>query len=212
MEGKELYGMRRDYSSDSLKIEDLQKSPFSQFGIWFNEALEKESGETNAMVLSTVGSDLMPSSRVVLLKRYSNSGFIFFSNYKSHKGHQLEENSKAALLFFWQNSMRQIRIEGNVKEIPTYESDEYFESRPRESRASSALSKQSTPLDKKENFDSAIKNLAMSDRKIVRPSHWGGYIVEPILFEFWQGGIKRSHDRFRYTLNDTDWNVVRLYP
>ena len=108
--------------------------------------------------------------------------------------------------------MRQIRIEGNVKEIPTYESDEYFESRPRESRASSALSRQSEILNEKEIFDSEIKNLALSDRKIVRPVHWGGYIVEPVLFEFWQGGIKRSHDRFIYTLNGTDWKVVRLYP
>ena len=108
--------------------------------------------------------------------------------------------------------MRQVRIEGNVRKISSAESDEYFESRPRENRASSALSRQSETLQERESFDSEIRNLSESNDDIRRPGHWGGYVVEPVLFEFWQGGVKRSHDRFRYTLNGAEWKVVRLYP
>jgi len=212
MEEKELYGMRRDYSPKPLYVEDLKNDPFMLFEKWFKEALEQENGEANAMVLSTVGNDMMPSSRMVLLKKYSDSGFVFFTNYKSHKGRQLDENNRAALLFFWPNSMRQVRIEGNVRKTSSAESDIYFESRPRESRASSALSRQSEYLPERETFDSEIKSLSESNSEIKRPEHWGGYIAEPVLFEFWQGGIKRSHDRFRYTKNGAEWKVVRLYP
>jgi pyridoxamine-phosphate oxidase len=212
MQEKELYGMRRDYSLKPLNVEDLNCDPFQMFEQWFKEALELENIEANAMVLSTVGNDLMPSSRMVLLKKYSGSGFVFFTNYESHKGKQLEENNRAALLFFWPNSMRQVRIEGRVRKISAAESDEYFESRPRESRASSALSRQSETLPERESFESEIRNLLESNSEIKRPGHWGGYIAEAVLFEFWQGGIKRSHDRFRYTKNGTEWKVVRLYP
>ena len=212
MEEKELYGMRRDYSPKPLNVEDLINDPFLLFEKWFKEALELENGEANAMVLSTAGNDMMPSSRMVLLKKYSDSGFVFFTNYKSHKGRQLEENNRAALLFFWPSSMRQVRIEGRVRKISSAGSDEYFESRPRESRASSSLSKQSEPLQERESFDSEIRNLSESNCEIKRPGHWGGYVVEPVLFEFWQGGIKRSHDRFRYTKRGAEWKIVRLYP
>jgi pyridoxamine 5'-phosphate oxidase len=209
---KELYGMRRDYSPKPLNIEDIDKNPFVQFDFWFREAAEFEDTEANAMVLSTVGKEMMPSSRMVLLKKYSKSGFVFFSNYKSHKGNHLDENNKAALLFFWPNTMRQVRIEGSVKKIAPSESEEYFKSRPRESMSSSALSSQSRELPSREIFDTDVKRLSESVQEIERPEHWGGYIVEPVLFEFWQGGINRAHDRFRFTGKGSRWNAVRLYP
>lgn len=209
---KELYGMRRDYSPKPLNIEDIDKNPFVQFDLWFREAAEKESIEANAMVLSTVGKEMMPSSRMVLLKKYSRTGFVFFSNYKSHKGNQLDENNKASLLFFWPKTMRQVRIEGSVKKISTSESDEYFKSRPRENMASSALSLQSRELPSREIFDAGVRRLSECADEIKRPEYWGGYIVEPVLFEFWQGGINRAHDRFRFTVKGTQWNVERLYP
>lgn len=208
---KELYGMRRDYSPKPLNIEAIDKNPFVQFDLWFREAAEYEDIEANAMVLSTVGKEMMPSSRMVLLKKYSQYGFVFFSNYKSHKGNQLDENNKAALLFFWPNTMRQVRIEGSVKKIEPPESDEYFKSRPRESMASSALSGQSRELPSREIFDADVKRLSEGADEIKRPEHWGGYIVEPVLFEFWQGGINRAHDRFRFTKQVSRWKVERLY-
>ena len=209
---KELYGMRRDYSPKPLNIEAIDKNPFAQFDLWFREAAEYEDIEANAMVLSTVGKEMMPSSRMVLLKKYSQYGFVFFSNYKSHKGNQLDENNKAALLFFWPNTMRQVRIEGSVKKIEPPESDEYFKSRPRESMASSALSSQSRELPSREIFDADVRRLSEGADEIKRPEHWGGYIVEPVLFEFWQGGINRAHDRFRFTRQSSLWKVKRLYP
>lgn len=209
---KELYGMRRDYSPKPLNIEAIDKNPFVQFDLWFREAAEYEDIEANAMVLSTVGKEMMPSSRMVLLKKYFQYGFIFFSNYKSHKGKQMEENNNAALLFFWPKTMRQVRIEGSVKKISSSESDEYFKSRPRESMASSALSSQSLQLPSREIFDADVKRLSECADEIKRPEHWGGYIVEPVLFEFWQGGINRAHDRFRFTGKGSQWKVVRLYP
>lgn len=212
MKEKELYGMRRDYSPKPVSIENIDKDPFVQFGLWFHEAVENEDVEANAMVLSTVGKEMMPSSRMVLLKKYSRSGFVFFSNYNSHKGKQLDENNKAALLFFWPKTMRQVRIEGSVKKIASSESDEYFKSRPRESMASSALSSQSRELPSREIFDASVKRLCEGADEIKRPEHWGGYIVEPVLFEFWQGGINRAHDRFRFTVKDSQWKVERLYP
>lgn len=204
--------MRRDYSPKPLNIEDIDKNPFVQFDLWFREAAEKESIEANAMVLSTVGKGMMPSSRMVLLKKYSRTGFVFFSNYKSHKGNQLDENNNAALLFFWPKTMRQVRIEGSVKKISALESDEYFKSRPRENMASSALSLQSRELPSREVFDAGVRRLSECTDEIKRPEHWGGYIVEPVLFEFWQGGINRAHDRFRFTVNGSQWKVERLYP
>ncbi len=204
--------MRKDYASRPLTRGEMPQDPFILYEKWFKEAVEKESVEPNAMTLATVGSDLMPSVRVVLLKKFSKDGFVFFTNYLSKKGKQLEENPKAALLFFWPGSIRQIRIEGNVKKITEKESDEYFYSRPLESRATAALSIQSAIMEDRESFENNLRTLIETADEIIRPQHWGGYIVEPCSFEFWQGGTNRFHDRFLYSGKSDGWEIMRLYP
>ena len=164
------------------------------------------------MTLSTVGHEMMPSSRIVFMKYFSEDGFIFFTNYRSKKGRQLEENPKASLLFFWPRLVRQVRIEGLVERCSEQLSDEYFNSRPLPSRASSFLSKQSEPLDDKEEFDNNVKRVAENPELVIRPRHWGGYILRPQLFEFWQNREHRSHDRFVYTPEGHGWKITRLYP
>lgn len=208
-----LYHMRKEYSPIPLDIKKLEKEPFKQFANWFNDALQYERLEVNAMVVATSNSEGQPSTRVVLLKSYSWEGFVFFTNYNSKKGKEIEKNHKVALLFFWPETMRQVRIEGVATKIASHESDLYFDSRPFESQASSAMSKQSEPLNDREEFDNAVAQLGTSNQKINRPNHWGGYSVKPHSFEFWQGGIGRSHDRFLYSLQDgKEWKIQRLYP
>lgn len=190
----------------------MKENPFDQFNLWYNEELESKSYLPDAMTLSTVGADMMPSSRIVFMKILTEEGFIFFTNYRSKKGRQLEENPKASLLFFWPRLIRQVRIEGLVERCSEQISDEYFNSRPLQSRASSLLSKQSEPLDDKEEFDNNVKMVAENPELVTRPEHWGGYILKPQLFEFWQNREHRSHDRFVYTLEGAGWKIIRLYP
>ncbi|MFA6334377.1 MAG: pyridoxamine 5'-phosphate oxidase [Bacteroidales bacterium] len=207
----ELYEMRENYAPESLTKESIHENPFAQFGIWFHEAIAKEV-EPNAMVLSTVGADMSPSSRVVLLKKFSPDGFVFFTNYQSKKGVQLSENPRTALLFFWPISIRQVRIEGLVEKLPSVESDEYFNSRPLESRATALLSRQSFPLESRKKFEADIVRLCERGSEIKRPEHWGGYFLWPHLFEFWQGRANRAHDRFQYSLSEKGWEIRCLYP
>ena len=190
----------------------MKENPFDQFKLWYNEELECNSFLPDAMTLSTVGIDMMPSSRIVFMKSYTKEGLIFFTNYRSKKGRQLEENPKASLLFFWPRLVRQVRVEGLVERCSEQISDEYFNSRPLPSRASSALSKQSEPLDDKEEFDKNVKMVAENEELVKRPSHWGGFILKPQLFEFWQNREHRSHDRFVYTIEEQRWKISRLYP
>ncbi len=205
--------MRKEYSQSSLERENLRENPYEQFSIWFEVALEFEPHEANAMVLATADSNCSPTARVVLLKSFSPDGFIFFTNYNSKKGEDISVNNKVALLFYWPQTMRQVRIEGSAIKIDAADSDEYFNSRPPLSKASSALSKQSSPLENREEFDNKVNTLLKSEREISRPENWGGYIVNPERFEFWQGGIGRSHDRFSYSLRGTEgWSIIRLYP
>lgn len=211
MEDKILYHMRKEYSPEPLSKELLSHSPFFQFEQWFEDAKIFEHQEANAMILSTCGESGSPTSRVVLLKRYSGKGFVFFSNYLSRKGEDIEANPNASILFFWPQTMRQIRIEGEISRISSAESDEYFLSRPVESRASAILSKQSRLLEDKEAFDNDIRLLSESG-DLKRPDNWGGYILSPKYFEFWQGAISRSHDRFAYVPKGDGWEITRLYP
>lgn len=208
----DLFDMRKEYSSEGFDEKALKDNPFDQFKIWFDQAVEQHILEPNAMVLATSSTDNTISQRVVLLKQINAEGFIFFTNYNSKKGRGIEENPKVALLFFWLEQMRQIRIEGNASKIPELESNKYFYSRPRESKASALLSKQSEPLLNKESFDNEVDQLIASQKQIERPVNWGGYIVKPTLFEFWQGGKSRSHDRFEYYKEDKLWKIRRLYP
>ncbi|MDD2491244.1 MAG: pyridoxamine 5'-phosphate oxidase [Bacteroidales bacterium] len=211
MKEQVLYNMRKDYSPEPLILEKLSKSPLVEFGKWFEEAEKTENQEINAMILSTCKNGEFPSSRVVLLKRYSNEGFVFFTNYHSRKGEQIDSNPKGSILFFWPQTMRQIRIEGEISRISSTESDEYFASRPAESRASAILSKQSKPLNDKERFDNEVKELS-NNKELKRPNNWGGYILKPVYFEFWQGATNRTHDRFSYTPTINGWMITRLYP
>jgi len=170
---------------ESLSEGDVDQNPFLQFGRWWNEALGAEIIEVNAMTLATANAAGKPSARVVLLKGYDEKGFVFFSNYQSRKGQEIEENAQATLLFFWKELERQVRIEGKIEKISTEESDEYFHSRPEGSRIGSA---------------------------IPRPEHWGGYRVIPEAIEFWQGRPSRLHDRILYTAENQDWIIQRLAP
>ncbi|MDD3035081.1 MAG: pyridoxamine 5'-phosphate oxidase [Bacteroidales bacterium] len=190
----------------------MKENPFDQFKLWYNEELECSSFLPDAMTLSTVGHEMMPSSRIVFMKYFTEEGFIFFTNYRSKKGKQLEENPKASLLFFWPRLVRQVRIEGLVERCSEQLSDEYFNSRPLPSRASSLLSKQSEPLDNKDEFDNNVKRVAENPELVIRPNYWGGYILRPQLFEFWQNREHRSHDRFVYTPEGYGWRITRLYP
>ena len=190
----------------------MKENPFDQFKLWYNEELECSSFLPDAMTLSTVGHEMMPSSRIVFMKYFTEEGFIFFTNYRSKKGKQLEENPKASLLFFWPRLVRQVRIEGLVERCSEQLSDEYFNSRPLPSRASSLLSKQSEPLDNKDEFDNNVKRVAENPELVIRPNYWGGYILRPQLFEFWQNREHRSHDRFVYTPEGPGWKITRLYP
>lgn len=211
MEDKILYHMRKEYSPIPISIEMMMQTPFLQFEKWFEDAKEFENQEANAMILSTCSNGGNPSSRVVLLKRYSGEGFVFFTNYLSRKGEELEANHRASLLFYWPQTMRQIRIEGEVSKVSSAESDEYFLSRPRESRASAILSMQSRPLEDKETFDIEVKRLS-ENGELIRPENWGGYILKPEYFEFWQGAVSRTHDRFAYEPTNNGWKITRLYP
>ncbi|MDP3451697.1 MAG: pyridoxamine 5'-phosphate oxidase [Bacteroidales bacterium] len=212
MAGKDLSDMRRDYIAESIAIENLNPDPFQEFSKWFENAVKVEQIEVNAMVLSTSSVNGQPSSRVVLLKSFTTDGFLFFTNYNSKKGREISENNRVALLLFWPKSMRQIRIEGVAGKIDPKESDRYFMSRPVENRASACLSQQSSILENRDDFDNRVVSLTQSNKEIKRPEHWGGYVVKPSSFEFWQGGTGRAHDRFLYKRDGKSWKIVRLYP
>ena len=215
----DISNYRREYHGD--KIEILSHDPFEQFTIWFNEALsifEKESFlDTNSMILSTVNKKLNVSSRVVLLKEMTNKGFIFYGNYKSQKGKCLSDVNNASLLFYWPKMNRQIRIEGRVKKISKIESDKYFYSRPILSQISAIISEQSKIIPNREFLENAsieIQNKLKNDNnfQLIRPKNWGGWILKPKNFEFWQGHENRLHDRIKYTLKKKEWKKYRLAP
>ncbi len=208
----DLFDMRKDYSSVGFEESSLKSNPFDQFQVWFNEAKVIDEFEPNSMAIATAGSDGKISQRMVLLKQINTEGFIFFTNYLSKKGVQISQNNYVALLFFWPKSMRQVRIEGIANKISPEDSTKYFNSRPIESRATAFLSKQSRYLPDKGEFDRHIEKIVSSAENIERPVYWGGYIVKPTLFEFWQGGKGRSHDRFEYYKEGSGWKTKRLYP
>ncbi len=207
--------LRRDYSSQTLLEADVASHPIDQFNKWWQEAIASAIDEANAMTLATASCDGMPSARIVLLKGFSNEGFSFYTNYKSFKGIQLEENPKACLLFFWKELERQVRITGLVKKVAEEESDEYFRSRPKSSRIGALASPQSQVIDSRNWIDENYIQLfeAYKENDPERPKHWGGYIVKPVIMEFWQGRPGRLHDRIQYTLEENgNWKIERLAP
>jgi pyridoxamine 5'-phosphate oxidase len=210
-----LANMREDYMLKSLDINDVLINPFDQFKIWFDEALNSKIPEPNAMTLATATKDGLPSARIVLLKGIENGGFVFYTNYESRKGQEMGENPNVALVFCWLELQRQIRIEGTVVKTTKKQSEEYFQSRPRESQIGAWSSPQSTTIGSRQIIEdnvNAIKNKFESIEKIPVPKFWGGYIVKPTAIEFWQGRSSRLHDRIRYQKIKRSWKIERLAP
>lgn len=215
MAKKEIAGLRINYSKKSLTESDVKSNPIQQFDIWWKEAVTSDILEVNAMTLATASSDGIPSARIVLLKDFSDKGFMFFTNYESFKAQQLAENPKACLVFFWKELERQVRITGLVQQTDLHESDAYFNSRPESSRIGAITSPQSRTIESREWIDNLYKkNTALlNGKEIKRPDYWGGYIVRPVIIEFWQGRPSRLHDRLQYTLQDNnEWKIERLAP
>ncbi len=188
---------------------DLDPDPLCQFESWFAAAREAGLRAPEAMVLATATPEGAPSARMVLLKGIDERGFVFFTSYESRKGVELEANSQAALLFYWEPLGRQVRVEGTVECVPAEESDAYFASRPPGSRAGAAASRQSRPLAHRSELDRAVA--ALGD-DVARPEWWGGYRVRPERYEFWQHRENRLHDRFLYERDGSAWSIQRLYP
>ena len=211
----DLTSLRAKYTTKGLDIKDLNQDPFMQFETWFNEAINAKLTEPNAFSLATVGSDMMPSIRTVLLKIFDEKGFVFFTNYKSTKAKQIEENPKAAALFAWLDLERQVKIEGRIEKISSTESLKYFLSRPKGSQIGAWVSHQSEVITSRslleQKFDEIKKKFLKGE--VPFPSFWGGYAIKPIRIEFWQGGQDRLHDRFLYELQkDNTWTISRLAP
>jgi pyridoxamine 5'-phosphate oxidase len=207
--------IRRDYSLKTLNEEEAADSPFLQFADWWQQAIESEIDEVNAMTLATASLEAVPSARIVLLKGYDEKGFVFYTNYESAKGRELAENPKASLLFFWKELERQIRITGIVEKVSAAESDEYFLSRPTGSQIGAWASPQSHVIENRSWLENNVKMLEekLSKESVTRPPHWGGYRVKPVIIEFWQGRSSRLHDRLQYSLQENGtWKIERLAP
>ncbi|WP_336515005.1 pyridoxamine 5'-phosphate oxidase [Pollutibacter soli] len=207
--------IRKEYKMASLSEDQVDPSPIIQFDKWWREAVAAKIDEVNAMTLATVAADGRPSARIVLLKEYTGQGFVFFTNYFSRKGTEISGNAVVALLFFWKELERQVRIEGSVKLVSTEESDEYFASRPKESKLGAWASPQSKIIESREQLEMQFNQAKekFKEVEIPRPPHWGGYRVVPDKIEFWQGRPGRLHDRILYTADiDASWNINRLSP
>jgi pyridoxamine 5'-phosphate oxidase len=211
----DIHRLRQEYARESLSEGDVDANPFRQFEKWFAQAREAGLVEPNAMTLATATTKGVPSARVVLLKGVDERGFTFFTDYRSRKGDELEQNPAAALCFWWDALQRQVRIEGNVKRVRLDESAEYFRSRPRGSQIGAWASHQSSPLARRGELEDAVAardRLHPEGTEVPLPPHWGGYRVEPWRIEFWQGRPSRLHDRIVYTRFDSAWAIGRLSP
>ncbi len=208
-----LNSLRREFGQGKFDIKTANPNPLLQFEIWFNEAINAKLLDANAMALSTADKNGRPSSRMVLLKKYDESGFVFFTNYESQKGKDLEENPYASLLFYWDKLERQVRISGIVEKITKEESAEYFETRAYMSKVGAWASKQSSVLSSRFTLIKKVSKLmAKYPNEVPLPPFWGGYIVIPERYEFWQGRKSRLHDRLLYTKQNDKWEINRLFP
>ncbi len=213
MTEKEIQDLRRQYTKSSLTSKNINKDPFKQFSKWFSEVMSSDFLEPNAMTLATSTPDGKPSARVLLLKGFDENGFVFYSNYKSRKGKELEKNPYASILFFWDKLERQIRIDGKVKKVTMEESDAYFQTRPYKSRLGAWASNQSSVVgSRNELVKQFLKYMIKFKQHVPLPDTWGGYRLVPDTFEFWQGRDNRLHDRIRYKKNKGGWKIERLAP
>lgn len=211
----DIASIRTDYKQRSLDEANVAENAIEQFTRWWQEAIDSRLEEVNAMTLATVTDEGWPAARIVLLKGYDEQGFVFFTNYNSHKGKEMERHPNAALVFFWRELERQVRISGTVEKISAAESDAYFQSRPAGSRIGAWASPQSSVITGRrvieQNYAEYEKQFGQGP--IPRPEHWGGYIVKPVAIEFWQGRGSRLHDRILYTLRQQgEWIRERLAP
>ncbi len=207
--------IRREYKKRKLDESDIYKNPIRQFGVWMDQALKSEIWDATAMTLATASADGLPTSRTVLLKSYDKNGFVFYTNYLSRKGLQLNQNPRACLLFYWAELERQVRIEGSVKQISREDSREYFHSRPVDSQIAALVSRQSSPVASRQELENRFETLKQEygDGPVPMPDNWGGYRVVPVRFEFWQGRESRLHDRIEYQKNTKEkWHIRRLAP
>ena len=207
--------IRKNYSQKKLSETKANLHPVEQFAKWWKQAVKSDLEEVNAMTLATASTEGVPSARIVLLKDFGEKGFTFFTNYNSFKGQQLSENPKACLVFFWKELERQVRITGLVEKINDEANNEYFYSRPVDSQLGAIASPQSQVIENREWLDKKFKQIKnkTGNNSIQRPSNWGGYIVKPVIIEFWQGRPNRLHDRLQYTLQENgEWKMERLAP
>jgi pyridoxamine 5'-phosphate oxidase len=206
----DLRDHRKIYTKFELLENTVDSKPIQQFRVWFADAVNSTIIEANTMTLATATADGKPSARIVLLKEVNDEGFVFFSNYLSRKGGEIVVNPHAQLLFFWDILERQVRIEGVIEKISKEKSIDYFNSRPAESRAGAIASPQSQIVPNRKFLEDRLEEV--NQQELVMPEHWGGYILKPTYFEFWQGRQFRLHDRIIYTLGNGGWTIGRLAP
>lgn len=206
--------LRHDFAKMTLDESMVDADPVKQFETWFRSAVDAKVNEPNAMVVSTVSDQNKPSSRVILLRNFGKEGFVFYTNYNSRKGHDIAANPYASLLFFWPELERQVRIEGRLVQQTSAESNDYFASRPRSSRLGAWVSPQSQEIAGRGILETELQALEkrFEDQDVKRPDWWGGYLLVPDYFEFWQGRESRLHDRICYKSVNNSWRIARLAP
>ncbi len=210
----DLQRLRREYTHAGLRRSDANPDPIRQFRKWFDEAVAANLHEPNALTLATATPDGRPSARVVLLKGFDERGFVFYTNYEGRKARELQENPYCALVFYWGELERQVRVEGHASRVPEKESDAYYASRPRGSQLGAWVSEQGRPVEDREVLEERLRELeaAYEGREVPRPPFWGGYRVQPDAMEFWQGRENRLHDRLLYRRIGGGWTIGRLQP
>jgi pyridoxamine 5'-phosphate oxidase len=210
----QILQLRKEYAQASLEITDVSENPIHQFKSWFDQAMKSGIIEPYAMNISTVDSENRPSSRIVLLRDVNENGFVFYTNYLSRKGKEINEKNFGAINFFWPELERQIRIEGELEKVSTKVSDDYFALRPRGSQIGAWASPQSSKIESREILEKNEKDFTekFQNQAVPRPEHWGGYLLKPDYFEFWQGRENRLHDRISYEKMNKIWELARLAP